>query len=469
MPPRSPRSVFLCQTCGGQTPRWLGRCPHCEAWNSLVETVESGPPARASRGGNTSRSRPVSLTRLGATTTAERVTTGIGEFDRVLGGGIVPGSIALVGGDPGIGKSTLLLIAAARIAGDGSVLYVSGEESPEQIAMRARRLGLDADGLLILAETSVESIIEQAGGTAPRLLVVDSIQTMTLGDVDSPAGSVTQVRECAMALLRFAKDSGIPVMLVGHVTKDGAIAGPRILEHIVDVVLHLEGERFNAYRVLRGIKNRYGSTDEIGVFEMRDDGLVEVANPSSAFISERAGDADGSAIAVTLEGTRPILVEVQALTAPSNLGMPRRTANGIDANRLQLLVAVLQRRVGIPLGNQDVYVNVAGGIRVVEPALDMAVALAIASSYRGLPIPADIAVIGEIGLNGEARRVSQIDRRLAEARRLGFARCVVPRSGAVRGRADGLLSAATVREAIQVTWPRGGHGVTDEPIEAADA
>ena len=379
------------------------------------------------------------------------------EFNRVLGGGVVPGSVVLLGGDPGIGKSTLLLLVSADLAKRGPVLYVSGEESPEQIKMRADRLGVPGDQLYVLGETRLEEILARADALSPTLVVVDSIQTTAMEAVTSPAGSIGQVRECAMALLRYAKASRVPVFLVGHVTKEGAIAGPQVLAHIVDAVLYLEGERFHSYRILRSVKNRFGSTDEIGVFEMGDQGMAEVVNPSEVFLAERAANADGSTVAVTLEGTRPLLVEVQALTAQSSFGLPRRTANGIDNNRLQLLTAVLQKRVGLPLGTQDIFVNVVGGLRVTEPAIDLAVACAIASSFRDLPSPTDLAIVGEIGLNGELRRVAHLDRRLAEAAKLGFKRVLVPKSVANTKQAGvDLVGAATVVEALHAIWPDAG-------------
>jgi DNA repair protein RadA/Sms len=342
-------------------------------------------------------------------------------------------------------------MVSSLLSAQGSVLYVSGEESPEQLKMRADRLGLTVDRLFVLAETQVESILNHVAEMKPSCIVVDSIQTMALDGLESPAGSVSQVRECAMAFQRYAKGTRTPVFLVGHVTKEGAIAGPRVLEHIVDTVLYLEGERFHSFRILRGVKNRFGSTDEIGVFEMRDDGMAEVANPSEVFLAERSKDADGSTVAITMEGTRPLVVEVQALTAASNPGMARRNANGIDTNRLQLLTAVLQKRIGLSLGSQDIFVNVVGGLRITEPAIDLAVATAIASSFRDLAVPADMAIVGEVGLNGELRRVAHVERRLAEAAKLGFKRCLVPRSvitGRVKQAGVELLGASTLAEAL---------------------
>jgi DNA repair protein RadA/Sms len=359
----------------------------------------------------------------------ERVSLAIGEFDRVLGGGLVPGSLVLIGGDPGIGKSTLLLQASAALAmAGGPVLYVSGEESTQQIKLRAERLGLAGDGLYLLTETNVDAILGHIEKLDPRLVVVDSIQTVYLDELSSAAGSVSQVRESAARLMQAAKGRGIPVFLIGHVTKAGAIAGPRVLEHIVDTVLYLEGDRFHAYRLLRCVKNRFGASNEVGVFEMRDVGMSEVANPSEAFLAERLLNAAGSAIAVTLEGTRPLLVEIQALSSTTSFGNPRRTANGIDFNRLLLLTAVLSKRVGVRLSDQDVFVNVVGGLRVGEPAADLAVACAIVSSFRDVPVVGDLAIIGEVGLSGELRAVSQIETRLKEATKLGFNRCLVPQS-----------------------------------------
>jgi len=349
------------------------------------------------------------------------------EFNRVLGGGIVPGSLVLIGGDPGIGKSTLLLQVAGMVAQEGGeVLYVSGEESVPQIRLRAERLGLVGDRLYLLPETAVENILEYGQELLPQLMVIDSIQTVYVEGLASAAGSVGQLRECTLRLMQWAKSSGVPVLLVGHVTKDGTIAGPHVLEHIVDVVLYLEGERFSSFRLLRGVKNRFGSTNEVGVFEMRDRGLVEVDNPSQAFLSQRAESAIGSVIVPTLEGTRPLLVEIQALTSPSSFGLPRRTANGVDFNRLLLIAAVLNRRAGVPLSNQDIIVNVVGGIKISEPAADLGIALAIGSSFRGRRAKPNMVAIGEVGLSGELRAVSQLERRLAEAAKLGFDACLLP-------------------------------------------
>ncbi|GAB4406309.1 MAG: DNA repair protein RadA [Anaerolineales bacterium] len=388
----------------------------------------------------------------------DRIPVSMGEMQRVLGGGIVPGSVVLIGGDPGIGKSTLLLQMSADQAAQGRrVLYVSGEESPQQIKMRAQRLGVDGDSLYVLPETSLQQILEQIEQMKPGFVVVDSVQAIYSEDLESSAGSVSQVRECAAALQRLAKSLIIPIFLVGHVTKSGVIAGPRVLEHIVDTVLYLEGDRFHSYRLLRAVKNRFGSTNEVGVFSMEEQGLAEVANPSEAFLAERLPSASGSAIAVTMEGTRPILVEIQALASTTSFGLPRRTANGVDINRLLLLVAVLSKRVGIRLGDQDVFVNVVGGLRITEPAADLAVALAIASSVRDVPVAADMAIIGEVGLSGELRSVSQTERRLIEAARLGFRRCLMPKTGSrVRNVPAGLevLQSRTVDEALEIALAR---------------
>lgn len=360
-----------------------------------------------------------------------RLPVRIAEFNRVLGGGLVPGALVLIGGDPGIGKSTLILQAAGALAEEHApILYVSAEESPQQIKLRADRLGVETDDILVLAETDLDAILATADDANPGVLVVDSIQTVMIDEITSAAGSVSQVRECTSRIMQWAKPRNIPVFIVGHVTKEGAIAGPRVLEHMVDAVLYLEGERFHQYRILRAVKNRFGSTDEVGVFQMIGDGLREVRNPSEAFLEERSAMAPGTTVAVTMEGSRPILVEVQALATPSNFSMPRRSANGLDANRLQLLVAVLQKRVGLGLGTQDVYANVVGGMRINEPAADLAIAVAVASSLREKPVDPGTVCIGEIGLAGEIRSVNNLERRIQEASRLGFRRAIVPeRSG----------------------------------------
>jgi len=414
------RTVFICQNCGNESPKWLGRCPECNQWNSYIERVLSPVSAAKAKPIAQELSR-VSIEGL------PRLVLPFSEFNRVLGGGIVPGSLVLIGGDPGIGKSTLLLQVAGMVAQEGGeVLYVSGEESVPQIRLRAERLGLVGDRLYLLPETAVENILEYGQELLPQLMVIDSIQTVYVEGLASAAGSVGQLRECTLRLMQWAKSSGVPVLLVGHVTKDGTIAGPHVLEHIVDVVLYLEGERFSSFRLLRGVKNRFGSTNEVGVFEMRDRGLVEVDNPSQAFLSQRTESAIGSVIVPTLEGTRPLLVEIQALTSPSSFGLPRRTANGVDFNRLLLIAAVLNRRAGVPLSNQDIIVNVVSGIKISEPAADLGIALAIGSSFRGRRAKPNMVAIGEVGLSGELRAVSQLERRLAEAAKLGFDACLLP-------------------------------------------
>ncbi|MDA8186928.1 MAG: DNA repair protein RadA [Dehalococcoidales bacterium] len=448
------RTVFVCQQCSAESPRWGGRCPNCGAWNSLVETIESSVGSASLAGGL--RGQPEAITGIAADS-FRRVEVPIDEFNRVLGGGIVPGSLVLIGGDPGIGKSTLLLQVSGVLArAIGKVLYVSGEESAHQIKMRADRLGANADNLFILAETNLNAIMQSIQDVTPSLVIIDSIQTVYLDELESAAGSVGQLRECTMALMRLAKSSHIPIFLVGHVTKEGAIAGPRVLEHIVDTVLYLEGERFHTYRLLRGVKNRFGSTNEIGVFEMCNEGMVEVPNPSQVFLSERQGTNPGSTVAVTVEGTRPLLVEVQALTTATNFGLPRRTANGIDYSRLLLLTAVLTKRVGLGLSNQDVYVNIVGGIKIAEPAIDLGVALAIASSFKDVPIAPDLVAIGEIGLSGELRRVAQVEKRLTEAAKLGFKRCLLPGSidDTRLARSIGIetIGARSVAEALEIAW-----------------
>ena len=422
------KTAFVCEQCGHIFPKWSGRCSECGTWNSVVETrVEEGREKRAARVSLVPTSEPQPLPTISADG-FQRIAVPMGELNRVLGGGIVPGSVVLVSGDPGIGKSTLLLqVSSLLVRQCDPVLYVSGEESVQQIKMRADRLGISDDQLYVLSEINLEQIVSHIERLNPHLAVVDSIQSVYTEELTSAAGGVSQVKGCAATLLRLAKASGVPIFIVGHVTKAGAIAGPRVLEHIVDTVLYLEGDRFHAYRLLRSVKNRFGSTNEVGVFEMASQGLIEVTNPSEAFLAERLPTAAGSAIAVTMEGTRPLLVEIQALASTTSFGLPRRTANGVDFNRLLLLVAVLSKRVGLRLSDQDVFVNVVGGLRVNEPAADLAVAVAIASSFRDAPVAADLAVVGEIGLSGELRTVSQLSRRLSEAAKLGFRRCLLPK------------------------------------------
>jgi DNA repair protein RadA/Sms len=427
---------YVCQECGRVAASYMGKCPQCGSFNSMVEEIIHDEPATKSTAvrGLTGRSVPRPIGDISADA-EDRINLPIGEFARVLGGGIVPGSIVLVSGDPGIGKSTLMLQMAIEMAATKRVLYVSGEESERQIKMRATRLSTN-DGtqhsaalptkLLLVTETNLEIILNHVNDVKPDLLIVDSIQTAYLTSLDSSAGSVSQVRECSSQLRELAKTSGISVFVIGHVTKEGTIAGPRVLEHVVDTVLYLEGDRFQAYRLLRSVKNRFGATSEVGVFEMREKGLAEVTNPSEAFLAERMINAAGSAIAVTMEGTRPILVEIQGLTSPTQFGNARRTANGVDFNRLLLIAAVLTRRAGLKLSEQDIFVNVVGGIQIDEPAADLAVAVAIASSWRDVSVKADAVLIGEIGLAGELRMPSQMQARLREAQKLGFKTAIVP-------------------------------------------
>lgn len=448
------KTQYVCQTCGSIQPKWMGRCPDCGEWNTLIETVTQTKSAVAAEG-----VRPV-LSQISAPQPLnaieadhyQRTMLPMDEFNRVLGGGLVPGSLVLIGGDPGIGKSTLLLQISAALAQQGTVLYVSGEESAQQIKLRATRLSITSDQLYLLTETNMTAILEHIRQMSPRFLVVDSIQTVYLEELQSAPGSVSQVRECAAKFQEVAKGQNIPVFLIGHVTKTGVIAGPRVLEHIVDTVLYLEGERFHTYRMLRSVKNRFGATNEVGIFEMSDEGLSQVLNPSEVFLAERLPNSAGSSIAVTMEGTRPLMVEVQALASTTSFGNPRRTANGVDMNRLLLIVAVLTKRVGIRLGDQDVFVNVIGGLQINEPASDLAVAAAIASSFRNRPVAADIAIVGEVGLSGELRAVGHLETRLKEAAKLGFKRCLLPTSSQFKGIKElplQLLQARSLHEALE--------------------
>ena len=477
-------SRYVCQTCGEAFLRWEGQCRACGAWNSLVETVIR-EPSRASRAPAThahgAASVAVSLSSVGDPE-VDRMPVGIGELDRVLGGGLVPGSLVLVGGEPGVGKSTLLLQAAAGVAAGGPVprpvLYVTGEESAAQVRLRAGRLGVAAGiagtSIAVLAEGEVGRIAEVARATSPALVIVDSIQTITVEELDGPAGSVGQVRESALRLMDLAKGEGIAVILVGHVTKDGSIAGPKTLEHLVDAVLELGGERSGTLRLLRASKNRFGSTEEIGVFELGEHGLAEVADPARAFLVEHAGPASGSVVAATMEGSRPLLVEVQALVAPAGYGTPARRTSGIDANRLALIVAVLGRRAGVSLGTQDIYANLAGGLDVAEPGLDLPLAIALASSVRDRPVRAGLVAIGEVGLLGELRAVAGTERRLREAARLGFTHAVVPAGGrAALAPIAGMTvhAVASLRDAIAAALGEAGgttpHGEPREQVRTA--
>lgn len=422
---KAKKSIFFCQNCGHEESKWLGQCPVCRQWNTFVEEKVTV----AKTGGQTKSLKEAEVVALSSVQTdrEERVCTGIGELDRVLGGGIVPGSLVLVGGDPGIGKSTLLLQVCQRLTErKQKLLYISGEESLKQIKLRADRMGTFTDDLLLLCETNIETIRSVIEKESPSLVVIDSIQTMYSEEVSSAPGSVSQVREATNIFMQIAKGMGISIFIVGHVTKEGTVAGPRVLEHMVDTVLYFEGDRHASYRILRGVKNRFGSTNEIGVFEMRQDGLREVENPSEFMLNGRPENASGSVVACSMEGTRPILLEIQALVCRSNFGMPRRTAAGTDYNRVNLLMAVLEKRLGLPLSNYDAYVNIAGGIRINEPAVDLGIVLALVSSYKNRPVSEDVLVFGEVGLSGEVRAVNMPEQRVSEAKKLGFQTCILP-------------------------------------------
>lgn len=419
---------FVCQNCGNSSPRWLGKCPECDSWNTYVEEQQEKTKKSSSR---QKTSDPVAITEI-QSGREERIPTHNKELDRVLGGGFVPGSVILVGGDPGIGKSTLALqmlnniSSSSKSAEDLNLLYVTGEESPEQVKIRAERIGVTSDSVYVLSATSVESIIKEIKSLSTQIAVIDSIQTMYTEELASAPGSVGQIRECTAKLMQHAKTNGPAIFLVGHVTKEGAIAGPKVLEHLVDTVLYFEGGKDHPYRILRAIKNRFGSTNEIGVFEMMDVGLKEVKNPSEIFLSERPENASGSVVTPSIEGTRPILVEIQALVSPCSFGVPRRTTIGLDNNRVSLLLAVLEKRAGLQILGQDVFMNVAGGVKIEEPAIDLAISIALVSSFLNKPLDPGIVVFGEIGLAGEIRGVSHIDMRINEAHKLGFTKCVVP-------------------------------------------
>lgn len=426
---KAKKSVFFCQNCGHEESKWLGQCPACKEWNTFVEekiTVSASGKSGAARSGKETDINIVPLMNI-STDEDERIQTQIQELDRVLGGGIVEGSLVLVGGDPGIGKSTLLLQVCQKLSSiNKKVLYISGEESLKQIKLRANRMGEFSGNLFLLCETNLEMIRTAIEKQKPDMVVIDSIQTMYSEEVTSAPGSVSQVRESTNVFMQLAKGMNIAVFIVGHVTKEGTVAGPRVLEHMVDTVLYFEGDRHASYRILRSVKNRFGSTNEIGVFEMRKEGLIEVENPSEFMLSGKPENASGSVVACAMEGTRPMLMEIQALVCRSNFGMPRRTAAGIDYNRVNLLMAVLEKRVGLPLSNYDAYVNIAGGIRMNEPAIDLGVIMAVASSYKNKPVAEDMIVFGEVGLSGEVRAVTMPEQRVAEARKLGFKTCVLP-------------------------------------------
>ena len=446
-------TVYVCQACGYKTAKWMGKCPSCGQWGGLSEEIEfTGKSAQARPRWTPveGEAGPVPITQASLSEGGARFSTGIEELDRVIGGGVVAGSFTLVGGDPGIGKSTLLLQVAGAAANGGPALYVSGEESPGQIRMRGERLNSMSENLLILPETQVERIEQHIQRVNPRLVVIDSIQTIYTGEMPSAPGSVGQVREAAGRLLNLCKASGVPMFLIGHVTKEGAIAGPRLLEHMVDTVLYFEGEKGSPFRILRAVKNRFGSTNEIGVFEMKPEGLVEVDNPSQLFLSERPGKVSGSAVVALVNGTRPLLVEIQALVTTTHYPSPKRTTSGIDPNRVAILMAIIEKRAGFHLMGEDVFVNVAGGARVLEPAADLGVVAAVVSSFRDAPLDARTVVVGEVGLGGEVRSVGQLDARLMEAAKPGFTRAVAPRGKGPAPAPKGLelVSVSTVSEAL---------------------
>ncbi|HBF0970869.1 TPA: DNA repair protein RadA [Clostridioides difficile] len=422
------KTKYVCQSCGYETAKWLGKCPECTKWNTFVEEIDQKSTQKEVFIIDKSSSKPVSINSI-ESKEEERFTTDINELDRVLGGGIVKGSLVLVGGDPGIGKSTLLIQVSSNVANLGkTVLYITGEESESQIKMRAKRLGINSENLYIFAENNLSIIESYLESVNPELIILDSIQTVFSPEISSAPGTVSQIKEGTSKFMKISKKMGISTFIVGHVTKEGSLAGPKLLEHMVDTVLYFEGERYNTYRLVRAVKNRFGSTNELGVFEMRDLGLVELDNPSKILISEKPKDVAGSVIISTVEGTRPMLLELQALVSPTSFGIPKRTSTGVDYNRVGMLLAVLEKRVGLQIQNQDVYINIVGGIKINEPSIDLGIAISVASSFRNIPIDEDIAVTGEVGLTGEVRAVSFIEKRIAECKKLGFKKIVVPRS-----------------------------------------
>lgn len=422
------KTIYTCSLCGYQSPKWLGKCPDCDQWNSFYEEVKTSPSRYSSLNPETSNNSPTPINEI-TLNTDNRILTGIKELDRVLGEGLVQGAVVLIGGDPGIGKSTLALQAITKLAlKKKNVLYISGEESLKQLRMRAERLGSLPENLFILAETSLEKIIQEIRNIKPEIIIIDSVQTVYTSELESAPGSVSQIRETCAKLINLSKETDISAFLIGHVTKEGAIAGPRVLEHMVDTVLYFEGDRGHSYRILRAVKNRFGSTDEIGVFEMSQSGLSEVKNPSELFISERPDNSSGSVVVPSIEGTRPILVEIQALVTPTSLSLPRRTAIGLDSNRVSILIAVIEKKLGITMYNQDVFLNVAGGVRLREPGIDLGVITAIVSSKLDQPVPSDTVICGEVGLTGEVRNISQTSLRINEAERLGFTKCILPKN-----------------------------------------
>lgn len=456
---KAKKTAFFCQECGYESPKWMGQCPGCKQWNTFVEeTVVTGQGKTAGVGNVVRKAAdPIPLSQV-EIHEEERLCTGIKELDRVLGGGIVGGSLTLVGGDPGIGKSTLLLQVCRNLAQKTQVLYISGEESLKQIKLRAQRIGAFSDRLLLLCETNLDVIRQTIEKRRPDVVIIDSIQTMFHEEVASAPGSVSQVREATGVFLQIAKGLGVSIFIVGHVTKDGSVAGPRVLEHMVDTVLYFEGDRHASYRILRGVKNRFGSTNEIGVFEMREEGLAEVANPSEFMLNGRPEGASGSMVACSMEGTRPILIEIQALVCKSSFGLPRRTAAGTDTNRVNLLMAVLEKRLGVHLSDSDAYVNIAGGIKMNEPAIDLGILLAIVSSYRDIVIDDKTLVFGEVGLSGEVRAVSMAEQRVHEARKLGFTTIILPAVNmkSVQNITDiCLIPVETIRDAVNFLMKKG--------------
>lgn len=449
------KTKYVCQECGYENSKWLGKCPECSKWNTFVEEIEE----KTSKSNkevfviDKSSSRPLNINSI-ETIKEQRFSTCINELDRVLGGGVVKGSLVLVGGDPGIGKSTLLIQVSSNVANSGKkVLYISGEESASQIKMRAQRLGIKSDNLYIFAENNLSIIEAHLESVNPDLIILDSIQTVFSPEITSAPGTVSQIKEGTSRFMKISKKMGISTFVVGHVTKEGALAGPKVLEHMVDTVLYFEGERFNTYRLIRAVKNRFGSTNELGVFEMREVGLVEVENPSKILIAEKPKDVAGSIIISTVEGTRPMLLELQALASPTSFGIPKRTATGVDYNRVSLLMAVLEKRVGMQIQNQDIYINVVGGIKINEPSIDLGIVMAIASSFRNIPIDGNVAITGEVGLTGEVRAVSFIEKRIAECKKLGFTKIVIPKSNyeAVKGvKGIEICPVDSVRQAINM-------------------
>jgi len=425
---KAEKTIFRCQQCGYESSRWLGRCPDCGEWNTIAEEKFRNRGKQSFSSFEIKHLKPLPINKICIEENKSRYHTGVSEFDRVLGGGVVPGSLILVGGEPGIGKSTLLLqIANTMSKNHGRVLYISAEESPFQIKLRATRLGSLSDELFLVSEIDFETILQDIYENQPKVVIIDSIQTINDNKLSSASGSISQIRECTSNLMQLAKSKEISIFIVGHVTKGGVLAGPKVLEHIVDTVLYLEGEQYNIFRILRSSKNRFGSTNELGIFKMSENGLMEIVNPSKSMLSEKSNHLSGSVVAATFEGTRPILVEIQALVSYSNLNFPRRMATGVDYNRVLLIIAVLEKRIGYSMQSRDIHVNIAGGIKVLEPALDLAIVMAIASSYKDRSIHSETAVFGEIGLAGEVRMVNQVEKRIQEVTNLGFKRCIIPK------------------------------------------